>query len=294
MVEIVRSRVRLSVVTAEERFPEALRADGSIEDVDATAACVRSLLSRQTFRSAVATAAVPASACSLRRVSVVARGRRDLERQVAEEIERLDLGGVQEWSIDWSPVSGGSADARVDVLIAAIPTDVVRSYVECLREADLVPAAIDVDVVALDRLVPSLDDIEDRVVAMIEVDQERCLVNVIRHGKAAFHASLTPPRAGAAGRSSAAELAEAIHEVLGFFWSGSGEESLFSVRLCGAGASHGDLVEAIESRLRVPTSKFDPFAVFGGVANPFPSEATAEPADWALALALGLRSMTSR
>ncbi len=294
MVEIVRSRANLSIATAEEGFPEVLRADGSIEDVEATAACVRSLLSRQTFRSAVATAAVPASACSLRRISLVARGRRDLERQVAAEIERLDLGGVQEWSIDWSPLGGGSDDALVDVLIAAIPTDVVRSYVECLREADLVPAAIDVDVVALDRLMLSLSDVDDRVVAIVEVGAERCLVNVIRQGKSAFHASLIPPRSVVAGRSPAAELAEAIHEVLGFFWSGSGEESLFSVWLCGSGASQAGLADAIESRLRVPTSKFDPFAVFGGVPDPSPGEHPTDPADWALALALGLRSLTSR
>lgn len=286
VVELRQRGGRPEVVAAAQPIASGFHADGSIEDVHAVAAQIRELCGDRGLRSAAATTAVPAAACVLRHLQVDAGSRRGLERRVAEAIEALDLDGERDWSVDWSPVGPRGSGPRQRILLAAVPTDVVRSYVACLREADLLPAAVDVDVVALDRLAPLLAAGRGGVTAILDVDGERRVLNVLGDGTAAFHAVLPRPAAGVATDTPGEDLVESLHEVLGFFWTGEGEEAVSQFWLAGAGARTAALAERIELRFRADVAVLQPLRLLGE-----PEPGAADGPEWALATALALRSL---
>jgi type IV pilus assembly protein PilM len=298
IVELRRHSDQVEIVAAAEPTASRLRADGSIEDVDAVAAQIRDLRIGGGVRSTAATTAIPASVCVVRHLTLAARSRRDLDRSVAEAIEALGLDDGRDWSIDWSPLRRRASTLQTEVLLVAVPTDVVRSYVACLREADLLPVAVDVDVVALDRFAPLVAAGGGRVVAFLDIDGPRCVLNVIRHGDAAFHAAVSrrspvPASDDPAAPAAARELAEAVHEILGFFWTGDGEESVAEVWMSGSGAHMQGLAENIENRLRVATHVLEPFRLLGSEHAELPAAGSGDGPEWALATALALRGFAA-
>lgn len=294
IVELRRRSDHLGIVAAAEPAASRLRADGSIEDVDAVAAQLRDLRIGGGVRSTAATTSLPAAVCVVRHLTLAANSRRDLDRRVAGAIEALGLDDGRDWSIDWSPLRRRANTLQTEVLLVAVPTDVVRSYVACLREADLLPVAVDVDVVALDRFAPLVGAGGSGVVAFLDVDGSRCVLNVVRNGDAAFHAALSHrPLLAASGESAepeaAHELAEAVHEMLGFFWTGEGEESVAEVWLSGSSAHMRGLAQSIETRLRVATHVLEPFRLLGAIQAGQPAAAAGDGPEWTLATALALR-----
>jgi len=219
-----------------------------------------------------------------------------LERRVQVEIDKLELDGDCDWSIDWSLLRPGGGATQQHALLVAVPTDVVRSYAACLREADLLPVAIEVDVVALERLVPFLGSTPTKVAAIVDVGATSCSLLVARDGAAAFHGSIAlgPGSASVVRGDSPSvdpgviDLADAIHQAIGFFWRGDGEDAIDEVWLCGEGALQPGLLRQVEMRMRAPTQILPPLGLLapphGGVREGF-----GQGPEWALALALALR-----
>ncbi len=258
-------------------------------DVEAVAGELRDALQSFEPRSAAAAIALPSSVAVFRRVVLPPTSRRGFARKLAEALDALDLDPNEDWNVDYELLGAPASGAGQEILFVAAPSDCVATYVELLRQADLDPVAVDVDVLALVDSCRRADLAPERVTALVDIGERSSNLHLLRGHRSLFEARLAvgvgdireslvrslhidpaqaidlcersfdagSPESEAVGQAIGS-VAEEIHHTISFFWTAPGDESIDQLRLSGGGAAIGSLRRWLESRLAVPCHVADP------------------------------------
>lgn len=295
---------------------------GAWLDVEGVAAELRDALQHAGLRAPSAAVALPSSVAVFRRVVVPNSGRRTFDRSVEAAIEALDLDPGEDWNVDFEVLGPLPRGDGQEVLCVAAPADCVAAYVEMLRQADVLPVAVDVDILALVRGCGSEDLAPDKVTGLIDIGESNTTIHLVRGNRSLFQGRLgvgvrdvreslaeqlaiAPAEVlrqnltaldGGTSQTDALGLAvarvgEEIHHAVSFFWAAPGEEAIDRLRLSGGGAAIPALRRWLETRLAVPCRVADPCRDLNLlVETDDPDVATLGP-EYALAVGLAARCL---
>jgi len=210
---------------------------------------------------------------------------------------------------------------KMDVLLVAVKKDIINSYIQAIKEAELVPAIVDVDYFAMENMFEVNYELETSgVVGLVHIGARYTSINVLKHGVSEFTGDL--PVGGESftealvhalqlsydqaetlkvnGRSegkkdgevegllkpTADYLAAEIRRTLSLYHAVADEGGIQKIYLSGGSANAPGLSRIIGERLGVEVELIDPFRGFSVSKSIDPNDlAEAAPA---LAVGAGL------
>jgi Tfp pilus assembly PilM family ATPase len=119
---------------------------------ETVAAAIRTLIPRGRRRATVRIA-IPAPTVMMRQLTVSAAGAAQRDAEVVREVTAHIPAPLEQTVLDYQPLGPPSSDGAMRVLVVAARRELVQSYTAAARAAGVDPAAVDVDVLAVARLI---------------------------------------------------------------------------------------------------------------------------------------------
>jgi type IV pilus assembly protein PilM len=253
-----------------------------VQDTVAVADAVRAALDASGVTEKTAVTCVPAPAAMIKRFNLSMADADDLESAVRAEVDNLSPAGSDSLCVDYQVLERADDDG-IEVVVAAARAEVARSYARVLENADLIPAAVGVDSLALMNMFEASCPLEAaRTVALVHVGARFSLLVVHHHGRPAIAGDVPVGTASQAneplGRldpeapvdfeervSSAAKpdwydrVAVEIERALRFYWPTSAGDRLDEILVSGGAAWEQDFLELLSRRTGVSVCSVDPF-----------------------------------
>lgn len=199
---------------------------------------------------------------------------------------------IEDVSLDFQVLEPDAGDGKMEVLLVAAKREVIYEHLALLRDAELLPAVIDVDSFAVQNLYEGLGE-EDNLATLVNVGSEVTNVSIVRNGFPLFTRDFSvgcgqyldaiqrdmevpydealqlistnnvdktqPQDAGLeAINKLAEEIAVGLERSLAYLRSAGEVEELAAVHLTGGGGNLPVLRERLEERLRLPVKTVDP------------------------------------
>jgi len=260
---------------------------------------IREAIEKAKIRTKNVAAAVSGHSVIVKKVSLPVMTRDELDEQIRWEAEQYIPFDVNEVNLDFQILSGGGGEGQMEVLLVAAKKDLVDDYVQVIREAGLVPAAIDVAAFAVENAFEANYEVRpDEVVALVNIGAQVVNINIISNGAPAFTRDITTAgnqyteeiqkalsisfeeaeRIKLGGRRSESsqevvpqEVEQAMRSVtetvigeisrsLDFFSATSADSRIERIVLCGGGASVAGLQAGFQQRSGGKVEIMDPLA----------------------------------
>ena len=286
------SRGREVAAIGREPMPRGSIAGGELVDREAVTDAVRKTLDRHGGRTRRVAAAVAGNAVIVKRVTLPLMDEDDLAGSIRSEAEHYIPFDTSEVSLDYQVLhAGGDAANRasMDVLLVAAKKDKVADCAGVISRADGVPVVIDVAAFALQNAFELNYGIDPgRVTMLVNAETGGLNINIVEGGQTLLTRDVSPggvadglPREPAPSLAEAALLEEAqpadvagvaepaggvdehllleIDRTLGFFRSATPGGRIDELLVSGGSAGAPGFLPALEVRLDLPVSLFDPF-----------------------------------
>jgi type IV pilus assembly protein PilM len=131
--------------------------------------------------------AVSGHSVIVKKVSLPAMNREELEDQIQWEAEQYIPFDVNEVHLDFQILDTSEDEGQMDVLLVAAKRDLVDDYVQVIQEAGLIPACVDVAAFAVENAYEMNYTTEpDEVVALVNIGAQVVNINVVQNGIPAF------------------------------------------------------------------------------------------------------------
>jgi type IV pilus assembly protein PilM len=280
-------------------MPAEAIVQGAFLNSSAIVEAIREAVEKAKIRTKSVAAAVCGHSVIVKKVSLPAMTRDELDEQIRWEAEQYIPFDVNEVNLDFQILNGGGGEGQMEVLLVAAKKDLVDDYVQVIREAGLQPAAIDVAAFAVENAFEANYEIRpDEVVALVNIGAQVVNINIISNGAPAFTRDITTAgnqyteeiqkalsisfdeaeRLKLGGRRSESsqevvpqEVEQAMRSVtetvigeisrsLDFFSATSADSRIERIVLCGGGASVAGLQAAFQQRSGAKVEIMDPLA----------------------------------
>jgi len=309
---------------ASASTPAGTMEEGRITDVQAVGRVLRDLVQGAGIRTRHAVTAVNGQVALMREVRMPQLPPEEIRQAARFEVERYLPYPIAEVTFDTVVVgeSREGGNGRVDVLVVAARTDVLRHHAAALQAAGLDPAVVEVEPLAVARAVSSRAT-PDQVTACVHLGSSVTMILVIegeaprvirtvafgttqlleaaaaRLGATGEAPEVLQARLAAAGNGDVPGLREAIDDSLSSLvteirrsleYYGGRYRAIVPDRVVvtGGGAALPGLTASLGSALDLPVELGDPFADLGG----FPKKGQAESgAAYAVAAGLARRGV---
>jgi len=244
-------------------------------------------------------AAVAGHSVIVKKVSLPAMTREELEDQIRWEAEQYIPFDVNEVNLDFQILDTSEGEGQMDVLLVAAKKDLIDDYVQVISEAGLNPVAIDVAAFAVENAYEINYEMEPQgVVALVNIGAQVVNINIVQNGIPAFTRDITTggnqyteeiqkalaisyeeaERIKASGSSSEQtqevvpqEVEQAIRSVtdtvvgeisrsLDFFTATSAESRIGKVLLSGGGAKIAGFAHAFQERTGLQVELMNPLS----------------------------------
>ena len=278
--------------------PEAI-VQGAFLNSSAIVEGIREALEKAKIRTKNVAAAVSGHSVIVKKVSLPAMTRDELDEQIRWEAEQYIPFDVNEVNLDFQILNGGGGEGQMEVLLVAAKKDLVDDYVQVIREAGLIPAAIDVAAFAVENAFETNYEVRpDEVVALVNIGAQVVNINIISNGAPAFTRDITtagnqyteeiqkalsisfeeaeriklggrrsensqevvPQEVEQAMRSVTETVIGEISRSLDFFSATSADSRIERIVLCGGGASVAGLQAGFQQRSGGKVEIMDPLA----------------------------------
>jgi type IV pilus assembly protein PilM len=260
---------------------------------------IREAIEKAKIRTKNVAAAVCGHSVIVKKVSLPAMSREELDEQIRWEAEQYIPFDVNEVNLDFQILNSGAGEGQMEVLLVAAKKDLVDDYVQVIREAGLVPAAIDVAAFAVENAFEANYEVRPgEVVALVNIGAQVVNINIISNGAPAFTRDITtagnqyteeiqkalsisfeeaeriklggrrsqdsqevvPQEVEQAMRSVTETVIGEISRSLDFFAATSADSRIERIVLCGGGASVAGLQAAFQERSGAKVEIMDPLA----------------------------------
>ena len=278
--------------------PEAI-VQGAFLNSSAIVEAVSEAISNGGIKSKRVAAAVSGHSVIVKKISLPAMTRDELEESIRWEAEQYIPFDINEVNLDFQIVEGGEGEGQMDVLLVAAKKDLIDDYVTVLGEAGLTPAVIDVAAFAVaNAYTTNYDPSPDEVIALVNIGAQTANINILANGTPAFTRDISAGgsqyteeiqktlsvgfeeaeriKLGESGDSDGQEVIpqeveEAIQSVndtvvseitrsLDFFQATSAESRISRIVLSGGGAKTSGLEKLFHERTQIPVERLNPLA----------------------------------
>jgi type IV pilus assembly protein PilM len=266
-----------------------------VQDEGAVAEAIRGLATATGAQAKQVVTAVPGPAVIVKKVILQSQPGPAVESAVLAEAGHLIPDSLDNVNLDYQVTDWIEAGNKMEVLVVAVKKDIINSYTNTIRAADLEPVVVDVDYFALENMFELNYDppAEGRPVALVNIGARYSSINILKDGRSTFtgdvpvggaeyadaltrQLGVSPQDAEllklgkAAGKVDPATaepvlgsvtefIVEEIQRALSFFWTAATDEPLGAVFLSGGSARMPGLTTALNQRLDCPVEVADPF-----------------------------------
>jgi type IV pilus assembly protein PilM len=144
------------------------------------------------IKSKDAAVAVSGHSVIVKKVSLPAMTRDELEDQIQWEAEQYIPFDVNEVHLDFQILETSEGEGQMDVLLVAAKRDLVDDYVQVIQEAGLSPACVDIAAFAVENAFEMNYDVApNEVVALVNIGAQVVNINVVENGVPAFTRDIT-------------------------------------------------------------------------------------------------------
>jgi type IV pilus assembly protein PilM len=276
--------------------PEAI-VQGAFLNSGAIVDAIREAVEDAKIRTKRVAAAVSGHSVIVKKVSLPAMTREELDEQIRWEAEQYIPFDVNEVNLDFQILESSETEGQMEVLLVAAKKDLIDDYVQVIQEAGLQPAVIDVAAFAVENaFAANYEAGPGEVVALVNIGAQVVNINIVQDGAPAFTRDITSAgnqyteeiqkslaisfeeaeRIKLGGRRSEdsqevvpAEVEQAMQAVtetvvgeisrsLDFFAATSADSRIERVLLSGGGASVSGLDKVFHERTGLPVEVLNP------------------------------------
>ena len=295
MLEVRGGNSRLHVVNAAvSPLPPTAVQSNMIQDQQDVAEAIRLLIESNGIRTKEVITAVPGPAVIIKQATFPAQPPEELDETVILEAGNFIPESLENVNLDYQIIGEDPEEGQVEVLLVAIRTDIINSYIAAITEAGLRPIVVDVDYFALENMFEvNYAPQPGEVNALINLGARYSTINILKGGRSVFNgdvpvggrqitealmqqlgltyeeaeeAKITGTAAEHAQEEIEASLTLAVdplldevQRALSFFWTGAAEEPIHNIYLSGGSAQLSGLAAMMSERLQAPLELTDPF-----------------------------------
>jgi len=170
-------------------------ADGELKQPAAFVQAVKQMLARPRlgkFTTAYTVASLPESKTFIKLIDIAPLPEAEIPEAIRGEAEHHIPIPIDETYWDWQQMgSGTKTNARLPVLLGVAPKSIVESYAQALEQANLVPAALEIEAVAIMRsLLPLNQGVSTNGIMVIDIGATRTSLIVFDQNSIQFTVSL--------------------------------------------------------------------------------------------------------
>ena len=276
-------------------LPPTVVQSNVIQDEGPVVEAIRKLVAANGTKADQVITAVPGPAVIVKKVILPAQtGTGAVEAAVLAEAGHLIPDSLDNVNLDFQVIDWIEAGNKMEVLVVAVKKEIINSYTEAIRAADLEPVLVDVDYFALENMFElNYDAVESHPVALINIGARYSSINILKGGRSTFtgdvpvggaeyndalgrQLAMSPGDAEAAKTGRAVQgtdsalvetvigsvtelIVEEIQRSLSFFWTAATDEPLGGVILSGGTAKTPGLAAQLTQRLQCAVEVANPF-----------------------------------
>ncbi len=317
------SQMRVSAAASLPTPPSAIQ-NNIVYEQAAVAECIRALLDSKGISARKVVTAVPGPAVIIKRVTLPAQNAKELENTILFEAGNFIPEDLENVNLDYQVTDYIDDGKRMEVILVAAKKDIVASYVDVLRAANLSPVIVDVDYFAVENMFEAnYDSPPGRAIALVNIGARYSSINILKNGRSTFTGDVpvggrditegimrdlgvgqeeadaikagrpaqTVPADQLTGviEGAAASLIDEIHHALSFFWTAATDETIDHVYLSGGVAKMPGLAEQLGERVGAPATIADPFSHVSLDRDADTPELREHASEFAVALGLATR-----
>jgi type IV pilus assembly protein PilM len=162
--------------------------DGEPMDRDAVITAIREVFEERGILNREAASAICGRSVIIKKIKMD-----EMDDDTAREVMTLEAEQYvpfekEELSVDFEILRRGLPDNTMEVLLVAAKRDKVLSHIQLLKDADLIPAVIDVDAFAVQNAFElNYEYEEDKVYALIDIGLSATNIGIVRNGIPLFN-----------------------------------------------------------------------------------------------------------
>ena len=275
-------------------LPPTVIQSNVIQDEGPVVDAIRRLRSELGIQTDQVITAVPGPAVIVKKVILPAQTGSAIDSAVLAEASHLIPDSLDNVNLDYQVIDWIDAGNKMEVLVVAVKREIINSYAEAIRAADLDPILVDVDYFALENMFELNYEASDgQPVALVNIGARYSSINILKDGRSTFtgdvpvggaeytdaltrQLGLSPDQAEGAkmGRGGGSVDASAVEPVLGsvtefiveeiqralsFFWTAATDEPLGGIVLSGGSARMPGLSDQLTQRLHCGVEVANPF-----------------------------------
>ncbi len=326
LVELDTSQTPVKLLNIGKKdFTQDVFSNNVLTKVDAASEALSLLLEANSVDDKRVATAVPGPSVFTKKIKMQNMPYHELSSNIQFEASNFIPHNIDAVKLDFH-ILGESGKNQLDILIVAVKSEVVESFLDCLSLTGLQTAIVDVDYFALQNIFEhNYPELFDKTVAVIDMGARFSNVNIVSGGQSLFTGDLgvggntvTDALEAELGISSTEaeelktggdqsaqakkiiemkvdELATELNRQLSFFWSASGsEEGIDQIMLTGGGSQVTGLFEGLADKTGLPCDEMDPFKEIDTSEGFDPDFLNELRPQMAVALGLGLRQPGDR
>ncbi|MFH1312810.1 MAG: type IV pilus assembly protein PilM [Candidatus Eisenbacteria bacterium] len=177
----------ITKVGVKKLLPGAI-VDGEPMDRDAVVTAIKEVFEEKEITNKEVVSAICGRSVIIKKIKMD-----EMDDETAREVMTLEAEQYvpfeqEELSVDFEILRRGLAANTMEVLLVAAKKDKVLSHVELLRDADLIPAIIDIDTFAVQNAYELNYEYEqDKVYALIDIGLSATNIGIVRNGIPIFN-----------------------------------------------------------------------------------------------------------
>jgi type IV pilus assembly protein PilM len=265
-----------------------------VQDPGPVVEAIRALVKERGIQTDQAITAVPGPAVIVKKIILPAESTDKIETAVLAEAGNVIPDSLDRVHLDYQVIDWIEAGNKMEVLLVAVKREIINTYTDALRAAELEPVLVDVDYFALENMFElNYDPPASHPVALVNIGARYSSINILKDGRSTFTGDVA---VGGAEYSDAlvrqlgvtAENAESlklgqpvknvdaatvepvlgsvtefiveeIQRALSFFWTAATDEPLGGIVLSGGTARTAGLADQLKQRLGCGVEVADPF-----------------------------------
>ncbi len=275
-------------------LPPTVIQSNVIQDEGPVVEAIRKLVADTGAKAEQVITAVPGPAVIVKKVVLPGQTGAAIDAAVLAEASHLIPDSLDNVNLDFQVIDWIEDGNKMEVLVVAVKKEIINSYTEAIRAAELEPVLVDVDYFALENMFELNYDIpEGHPVGLVNIGARYSSINILKGGRSTFtgdvpvggaeysdalvrQLGLSPSEAdevkvgrpaGGVDMSSAEPvlgsvtefIVEEIQRALSFFWTAATDEPLGGIILSGGTARMPGLSGQLTQRLGCAVEVADPF-----------------------------------
>jgi type IV pilus assembly protein PilM len=189
-VEVEKNGYRLLNVGIQPIPAQAIQ-NNMVADKEAVVKAIHSLVRNHGVKATQVVAAVPGRLAIIKKIQLPAQSEQELDANVEFQASQLIPDNLENVNLDYQALDYVDNSDKMDVLLVAVKKDIINSYIQAIKEAELVPAIVDVDYFAMENMFEVNYELETSgVVGLVHIGARYTSINVLKHGVSEFTGDL--------------------------------------------------------------------------------------------------------